>query len=121
MLGFLTVLLCCQLAGEVAARAAGLPVPGPVIGMGLLFAGLLVRGLKRPGGVPEELGRLSDGLLRHLSLLFVPAGVGVIANLDRLRGEALPVAVALVGGTVLTIGVTALVMAALLRRGGDEP
>ncbi len=112
MLPFLTLLLVCQLAGEVAARAFGLPVPGPVIGMALLFGGLLVR-----GGAPEGLRAVSGGLLRHLSLLFVPAGVGVSAHLERLGAEAMPIAAALVGSTVIAIAGTAALMAWLLRLG----
>lgn len=111
MLGTLTILLLCQLAGELIARVAHLPVPGPVIGMVLLFLGLLVR-----GGVPAAMQETAGGLLRHLSLLFVPAGVGVMIHLDRLGTEALPIAVALVGSTVVAIGATAWIMAGLLRR-----
>ncbi|MGQ9370506.1 CidA/LrgA family protein [Azospirillum sp. ST 5-10] len=111
MLRFVTLLLLCQLAGELIALAAGLPVPGPVLGMVLLFAGLVAR-----GRVPDGLRDVAGGLLRHLSLLFVPAGTGIIVHLDRLAAEALPIVVAVVGSTVLAIAVTARLMAALLRR-----
>jgi putative effector of murein hydrolase LrgA (UPF0299 family) len=110
LLGSLTVLLLCQLVGELVVRLLQLPVPGPVLGMVLLFVGLLVR-----GGVPQPLQDTTGGLLRHLSLLFVPAGVGVMAHLDLLGEEALPIGVALVTSTLVAIAVTALLMAALLR------
>ncbi len=113
MLGPITILLVCQLAGELAVLMLKLPVPGPVLGMLLLFVGLLVR-----SGVPRPMTDTAGGLLRNLSLLFVPAGVGVVAHLGRLSDEALPIAAALVGSTVLTIAVTAWVMAALLKRTG---
>ncbi len=119
MLGTLTILLLCQLAGELIARLLHLPVPGPVIGMLLLFVGLLVR-----GGVPRPMQETAGGLLRHLSLLFVPAGVGVMAHLDRLGGEALPITAALLASTLLGVALTARVMSALLRRsagGSDAP
>lgn len=108
MLAPLTLLLTCQLVGEFIVRAGGLPLPGPVMGMALLFAGLAVR-----GKVPESLERLADGLLAHLSLLFVPAGVGVMLHLPRVAHEWLPIAVSLVASTLITIAVTALVMRAL--------
>ena len=73
MLGALTLLLSYQLAGEVVALALGLPVPGPVIGMAMLFATLIAR-----GSAPPALRDTANGLLAHLSLLFVPAGVGVM-------------------------------------------
>ncbi|HYD66432.1 CidA/LrgA family protein [Azospirillum sp.] len=115
MLGSLTILLLCQLAGELIALALKLPVPGPVIGMLLLFIGLAVR-----GGVPRGLHDTAGGLLRHLSLLFVPAGTGVVVHLGLLGNEAMPIAVSLIGSTVLAIAVTAWIMAALLRRAGGE-
>lgn len=111
MLAFVTLLLVCQLVGEVAARIMDLPLPGPVIGMVLLFAGLMLRG----GEVPETLQSTAQGLLEHLSLLFVPAGVGVMLHLSIVAEEWLPITVALVVSTVATIAVTALVMRAAAR------
>jgi holin-like protein len=111
MLAAITVLLVFQLIGEVAVIAFGLPIPGPVVGMALLFVSLILR-----GSVTEELGTTAHGLLRHLSLLFVPAGVGVMAHLNRLADEWLPITVSLVLSTLLTIAVTAIVMRALLAR-----
>ena len=110
MLAALTVLLVYQLVGEVLVQLLGLPVPGPVIGMLLLFVTLLLR-----GEAPESLRSTANGLLGHLSLLFVPAGVGVMLHFHRLATEWLPIVVALVASTVITIGVTALVMRALQR------
>lgn len=110
MLGTLTILLLCQLVGELIARLLHLPVPGPVLGMLLLFGGLLIR-----GGVPRAVQDTAGGLLRHLSLLFIPAGVGVMAHMERLSGEALPIVVALFGSTLFGVAVTAKVMALLAR------
>lgn len=110
MLGAFTLLLVYQLAGEVIVQLTGLPVPGPVLGMLLLFVTLAAR-----GGAPQWLRDTCNGLLAHLSLLFVPAGVGVLLHFQRLGAEWLPIVVALVASTVLTIAVTALVMRALQR------
>lgn len=109
MLGAITLLLVYQLAGEVIALAFRLPVPGPVIGMLLLFLSLLAR-----GRVPDEVRNTANSLLSHLSLLFVPAGTGVMVHLARIADEWLPIAAALIGSTVLTIAVTALVLRALM-------
>ncbi|MCR6630736.1 MAG: CidA/LrgA family protein [Magnetospirillum sp.] len=111
MLSYITVLLVCQLAGEVIARLAGLPVPGPVVGMLLLFAGLVVK-----GGVPEGLEKVGTFLLSHLSLLFIPAGVGIMVHLRLIAHEWLPITVALVISTALTIAVTGVVMQWLAGR-----
>jgi len=110
MLGAFTLLLVYQLIGEAIVHFAGLPVPGPVVGMLLLFVTLLAR-----GSAPDWLRDTCQALLAHLSLLFVPAGVGVMLHFQRLGAEWLPVAVALVASTVITIGVTALAMKWLQR------
>ncbi len=110
MLPFLTLLLACQLAGEALARVTGLPVPGPILGLVLLFAGLTLRG--RPAPRLEE---SADGLLAHLSLLFVPAGVGVVQYLPLLASEWLAVSASVVGSAVVAIAVTGLTMRILSR------
>jgi holin-like protein len=111
VLGALTILLVFQLAGEAISHGLNLPVPGPVIGFLLLLGALLLR-----RGVPNDLRTTANGLLQHFSLMFVPAGVGVMVHLSRLRDEWLPITVALVLSTLLTIGCTALVMSWLMRR-----
>lgn len=108
MLTALTLLLVLQLLGEVIAQSLHLPIPGPVIGMALLFAILLKR-----GGPSEELRSTSQGLLSHLSLLFVPAGTGVILYVDRMADEWLPLTVSLLLSTALCIVVSAVVLSRL--------
>ena len=108
-----TVLLLCQLAGEGLARGLGLPVPGPVLGLIILVIGLMLahRQPRTPVTAFEERSvvRTADSLLANLSLLFVPAGVGVIDQIGVLRSQALAIGAALVVSTVLTLIVTVLV------------
>lgn len=111
MLNALTVLLLFQLCGEVIVQLFGLPLPGPVIGMALLFAALVWR-----GSAPDSLRATANKLLQHLSLLFVPAGAGVMLHFARLGDEWLAISVALVASTVITLAVTGLLLKALLRR-----
>lgn len=113
MIGTITLILFCQLVGEIIARLAGLPVPGPVIGMVILFVGLLLR-----REIPVELETVGGFLHRYLALLFVPAGVGVITNIDLLIQSWGALAGAIIIGTAVTIGVTGLVMQLLHRREG---
>jgi putative effector of murein hydrolase LrgA (UPF0299 family) len=110
MLESLTVLLLCQLAGEFIVLFLDWPVPGPVIGMALLFSALVIK-----GGVPKPLADTASGLLAHLSLLFVPAGVGVMTHLTLLGSQWLPVTSSLIVSTLLTIAVTAWLMQHLMR------
>ena len=90
--------------GEIVARSGLLPLPAPVTGLILLYAELAVR-----GKLPDDLGVLADRLLQFLGMLFVPAGVGVIAYLDVLKAEALPILAAVIGGTAITLFVTMVV------------
>lgn len=111
------ILLVCQLFGEVVSRGFGLPVPGPVLGLVLLVLGLLVWGRGRDDAAvaSSAVARVSDSLLAHLALLFVPAGVGVVEYGELLKAEALPLAAALLGSTALTLVVTVLVFVGVAR------
>ncbi len=91
--------------GEIAARSGLLPLPAPVTGLILLYAELAVR-----GKLPADLGALADRVLQFLGMLFVPAGVGVIAYLDIFKTEALPILAAVIGGTAVTLFVTMVVV-----------
>ena len=116
MVGYLTLLLACQLAGTALQDALQLPVPGAVIGMAILFVGLLLW-----GEVPAGLQDLGKGLLDNLSLLFVPAGVGAMQQLSLIGDSWLAILVSLVGSTLATIAVTGLVMQWLAPRGAAGP
>lgn len=116
MLRALATLLVFQCLGEGVSYLFKLPVPGPVIGMLLLFGFLMLRPQAADAIEPTALE-----LLRHLSLLFIPAGVGIMVSAGKVRGDALAVVVSLVVSTTLAIAVTALVTRALLRRQRKEP
>jgi holin-like protein len=105
VLGYVTLIFACELAGELSVAATGLPVAGPVIGRALLFAGLVIR-----GQAPKDLAAMADALLGNLSLLFLPAGVGVIVHLSLIGRDLIAISTALVASTILTIAVTAVVM-----------
>ena len=111
MLEYLTLILMCQLMGEFAVNTANIPFPGPVAGMVLLFLFLLLK-----GSIPTELDNISGALLNNLSLMFVPAGVGIMVHFELLSINIWPLSIALVISTLLTITVTALVMAWLSRK-----
>lgn len=111
MLNYVTLIFGCQLAGELLTRASQVPLPGPVLGMVILFCLLLFR-----GSIPTKLSATADGLLNHLSLLFVPAGVGVMLHFPLLGDDWLAISAALVVSTILTIAITALMMSWLGKR-----
>lgn len=105
MVGTFATLLVFQTLGEGLSYALSLPVPGPVIGMLLLLAYLMLK--------HDAIGKLAPtslALLKHLSLLFVPAGVGIMVHAQRIAAEWLPIMLALVISTVVSIIVTAAVV-----------
>lgn len=104
MIYAITLLFLCQLAGEVIVQAIGITFPGPVLGMGLLFLILFLR-----RGSPEAFDGVADTLLKNLSLLFVPAAVGVVQQIDLIRENWLAISAALIVSTALTLIVTVYV------------
>lgn len=104
MLEQIARVFCWLSVGEIAARSGILPLAAPVTGLILLYAELTIR-----GELPDELGVLADRVLQLLGMLFVPAGVGVIAHLNVLKSEAIPILAAVIGGTAITLVVTMLV------------
>ena len=116
MLSGILILLGFQLVGEILYRLGWLPLPGPVIGMILLFF-LLWR---KPGVLSKPLDATARHLLDWLGLLFVPAGVGVISNLDVLRAQWIPILVGLVGSTLVSLLGTAYLMHKLPHPRPDE-
>jgi holin-like protein len=113
MIRALALLLSCQLAGEILTRALGLAVPGPVIGLALLailaVAHARIVGAEISAIEKTELGVTASALLGSLGLLFVPAGVGIVQQLPLIGSHALPIFLALLVSTVLTLIVTVYV------------
>ena len=115
LLSGITLLLIYQLVGEVLVFFTGLSIPGPVVGMLLLLATLIIR-----GRVSESLNATANSLLSHLSLLFVPAGVGVMVHFQRIEAEWLPMGVALLLSTVLSLAFTAFILSVMIRFAGKR-
>ncbi len=109
----LALLLLLQAAGEGLTLLLRLPIPGPVVGLVLLLGAL------RWNRVREPVRAAADVLLAHLSLLFVPVGVGVITHLDLVSRYGAQLLVAIVASTWIGMAVTALVLRGLMR--GDVP
>lgn len=104
----LAVLLVLQAIGEALAHELALPFPGPVVGMVLLIPALQVPWLREPVKAAAE------ALLGHLSLLFIPIGVGVITHLDTISHYGVRLLVVIVISTWVGMGVTALLLNFLL-------
>jgi holin-like protein len=128
MIASLSLILLCQLAGEVIVRGLGLPVPGPVLGLVFLLLLLLARDrfaiLARGPLQRDGVENASRGLLAHLSLMFVPAGVGVVQKLDLVAAHGIAIAVVLALSVVMTLLATVatfLSVSRLMVRGRSGP
>jgi holin-like protein len=128
MIASLSLILLCQLAGEVIVRGLVLPMPGPVVGLLLLLLLLLARDrfavLARGPLQGDGVESASRVLLANLSLMFVPAGVGVVQKLDLVAEHGVAIAAVLAISVVLTLLVTVatfLIASRLLARGRSGP
>lgn len=104
------LLLVLQAIGEVLSRSLALPIPGPVLGLALLLAALNLEFVRVPVSAAAEL------MLAHLSLFFVPVGVGVITHLQLLSQHGIRLLLVIVLSTWIGIVVTAVVLRSLLRK-----
>ncbi|WP_283150721.1 CidA/LrgA family protein [Silvimonas soli] len=119
MLYGLAIILGFLVAGEAASNFLHLPLPGTVSGMILLLVWCLLR-----KGADQRVAQAATGLLRYLGLFFLPAGAGLLELSGLLREQGAAMAAVLVLSTAITLLVTALVLAWLLRRRnpqGDYP
>ena len=110
------LLIALELVGEAIVTVTGLPIPGAVIGLVLLYIILSVR-----GEASEEMTRTTGFLLDNLALLFVPAGVGVIAYLPLIADQWEMIVAALLVSVTVTIALTAATMSWLARRAAAAP
>lgn len=112
--GFLA-LLVCQLLGEVVIYTTQLPVPGPVMGMLILLIYLIIK-----KNTSADLRLVSEGLLKHLAFLFVPAGVGLMVHLDMIAQYWLAILLALLISTFITMLVSAGILKLMNRQSEEE-
>lgn len=115
MIRGMAILLLLQFVGEALSAGLGLPVPGNVLGMGLLLVAL-AGGLVRLEWVQEA----AELLLSHFALFFIPAGVGVMVYLDLIRREWLPIGASLVLSTFAVMAVTGWVEGRLEKKGRGD-
>ncbi|WP_407148670.1 CidA/LrgA family protein [Bradyrhizobium sp. ORS 86] len=128
MIASLSLILLCQLIGEVVVRALGAPVPGPVVGLLLLVLLLLARDrfpvLARGPLGDDGVESTSRAMLANLSLLFIPAGVGVVQKLDLLAEHGVAILAILAVSVIITLLATVATFVAassLFSRGEDKP
>lgn len=111
MLVAFVIVLSIVALGDIVTDFFSLPFPGSILGLLAAAAFFARRGEPDPA-----MGRMFDAVIPYAPLLFVPAGAGVVANLDRIAGSWLPIACALVFGTAGALVATGLTAQFLLQR-----
>jgi putative effector of murein hydrolase LrgA (UPF0299 family) len=106
------LLLGCQLGGEMIARVLGIPIPGSIVGLLLLFAWLKIRTSyardRRDAVAATDVQQVARPLLRNLAILFVPSGVGVMEFADIFAAHSVTLFLIVIASTLLTLATTAL-------------
>ncbi|MEQ3725403.1 CidA/LrgA family protein [Alcanivorax sp.] len=116
MIDGLLILLLFQFFGEVIIRLTGIPLPASVVGMVLLLLALL---LEAP--FTQRVAPAAAGLIKHISLLIFPLGVGIVLQWHRYEEYALALGVAVVLGTILSMILVTLMLKKLLGGKHQEP
>lgn len=99
----LGIILGIALLGEIISKLLNLPIPGNVLGMVILLIFLSLKIVKI-----EMIEELSNFLLGYLAFFFIPAAVGLIANLDLLKEQGIAILTICVISTIVAIVVTGL-------------
>lgn len=115
MIPALLAILSSQLIGEIASRSLALPLPGPVLGMVLMVAAL-----QWVPGLAQKIRPVAQSILGQMSLLFVPAGVGVVGHLAIFGSTGIPLLLAIVVSTGFAIAIGALTFAGVARATGNS-
>ncbi|NVK54797.1 MAG: CidA/LrgA family protein [Alteromonadaceae bacterium] len=114
ILGWLAI-VACYLLGEFLVLVADAPIPGALVGLLILLGGLLIH--QRP---VFAISRGAQPMLTHMSVLFVPAVIGVGLFWDTVSANALGIVLALVATTIISLGLTAWIAQQLLRGKGQK-
>ena len=103
-------IIAFTLLGEILNRLLKLPVPAGVYGLFLMLLALL-SGIIRLEGV-EGAGNF---LLDTMTIMFLPAAVGIMTVTELLRPVLLPYLIIIVLSTVLVMSVTGLIAERILH------
>lgn len=106
----LGIVLIIAFLGEFISKIFHLPLPGNVLGIIILLGLLALRIIK-----VEMIDDISTFLLDYLPFFFIPAGVGLISNLELLKGEGLTILLICLISTTIVITVTGLTIEFLKR------
>lgn len=94
------VILLCYYAGMFISTSLNLPVPGTLVGLVLLLLILFLF-----SGLDKLVTIAAAPLLKHMSVLFVPAVLGVSLYWHDIQQNGLAIAIAIVVSTAISLGI----------------
>lgn len=106
------IILLISFIGEILKAVLPLPVPASIYGMAILFACLVTGALKL-----ESVKDAGKFLIDTMPVMFIPAGVGLMASWGILKPMLVPVAVIAVVVLIAVMAVSGRVAQAIIRHG----
>ena len=107
----LMYILIFSMLGECLSTAFSLPVPGSIIGLVLLFLALQFKIIRL-----RHIYDVGQFLLSNMTILFLPAAVGVMDKFDVIAPNLDGIVVITLGAIVLNIATIGLVVQVIKRR-----
>ena len=99
--------------GETIQKFFNIIIPCPVIGLVLLLVTFIfIKKFKdkKVLQIKKDVIKTGNIIVSHLSLLFIPIGVGVVMHISYLGENLFQVFAVIVIGTLLTVAFTAKIM-----------
>ncbi len=110
----LSIIFTIYLLGEGISILLPFDFPGSIIGMFILFTAL-----SRQWLMLKDIRRVSDFLLKHMALFFIPAGVSVMSSFSLIEKELIPIVLTLLLSALFMLGFIALIVDLLVKRVKD--
>ena len=104
------IIFALYFMGEGIATLLPITIPGNIIGMLLMFVGLLLKWIKVKH--VQTVGRF---LLSHMAFLFIPAGVSIIESIELIQDDWFKILIVCVLTTIITFAATGLTAKAFIR------
>lgn len=110
----LIILCACLFVGSILKALIPLPIPETIYGMLLLFILFAIKAIKT-----DDIRKTSDAILDNFAFLFVPAGVGIIENLDLFKQNIVVILIITIITAAIALAITMLVVEAMQKRMKD--
>ena len=106
-----SIVCVMSLIGEVLHDFIPIPIPAGIYGMVLLLLSFKIKIIK-----VENVRRVGSFFIQHISMLFIPATVGIFYCLDELMTMLLPILISVIIVTPLIMGVSGRLVQKMIER-----